>query len=203
MKRRHSRNSHYQNVLFEHLFNDLHAPLYFYALKFIDDKEVARDLVQDAFLNLLSKDREVFGIVNIKHYLFKSVRNNCINYLAHLHIENKFHEEEINRLKRELAFYDSHKALVEKELYMQIMDALHELPDHYRIPFELSRFENLKNKEIAEKLHIPVRSVETKIYRALVMLREKLSGILSVIGAIFYTACLFKPINNVIKHLIN
>jgi RNA polymerase sigma-70 factor, ECF subfamily len=191
MKKKHSQKNHYQNVLFEHLFNDLHAPLFFYALKFIDDKEVARDLVQDAFLNLLSKGSEISGIVKIKYYLFACVRNNCINYLNHLRVENKFQKEEIERSKREIVFYDTNKALIEKELHLQIMNALNELPDHYRIPFELSRFENLKNKEIADKLQIPVRSVETRIYRALGMLRKKLSGMITLICALFYLVGFF------------
>jgi len=185
MSKGHLKNDHYKNVLFEHLFEDLHAPLYFYALKFIDDKEIARDLVQDAFLNLLSKVREISGIGNIKSYLYKCVRNNCLNYLNHLRIENEFHKEEIKRLKKELEFYDSYKTLVEKELHTQIMNAINELPDHYRIPFELSRFENLKNKEIAEKLKIPVRTVETKIYRAINILREKLNSVSSVLWIVF------------------
>ncbi|NCB08636.1 MAG: RNA polymerase sigma-70 factor [Bacteroidia bacterium] len=168
-------------ILLEHIFKQLHAPLFFYALKFIDDKEVAKDLVQDAFLTVINKKPFSGEIVNLNSYLYICVRNNCMNYLNHKAIENSFHKETIERSKREIEFYDTHKTFIEKEQFQQVMDAIEQLPEHYRIPFKMSRLENLKTKEIAEKLDIPLRSVETQIYRALNLLREKLNGKITIL----------------------
>ncbi len=163
-------------ILLEHIFKQLHAPLFFYALKFIDDKEVAKDLVQDAFLTLMNKKPFSGEIMNLNSYLYICVRNNCMNYLNHKAIENSFQKETIERAKREIEFYDTQKTFIEKEQFQQVMDAIEQLPEHYRIPFKMSRLENLKTKEIAEELGIPLRSVETQIYRAMNLLREKLNG---------------------------
>ncbi len=159
--------------LLEQTFKILHAPLLFYAAKFVKDTDIAKDLVQDAFLNLLSNTNSEKEIVNLKSYLYKCVRNNCLNYLNHLIIKQEFHEYEINDSKREISFYDSHQTLVEKELYESLITAIDELPEHYRTPFRMSRFDNLRNKEIAEQLNLPLRTIETQIYRALTILKKK------------------------------
>src|SRR5690554_5884897 len=149
-------------VLLKHTFRQLHASLYFYARKFIHEDEVAKDLVQDAFLSLLNHEQqtEKDEIENLRSYLFKTVKNNCLNYLTHKKVENEFQEKEIERSKKEIQFYDTHSALVEKELQQKLKEAIDDLPEHYRVPFVLSRFEELKNKEIAEKLGLPLRTVE-------------------------------------------
>jgi RNA polymerase sigma-70 factor (ECF subfamily) len=160
--------------LLEHTYKKLHGPLYFYAFKFVKDEEVSRDLVQDSFLSILNKPLNNTEISNLPSYLFRAVRNNCLNYLHHKMVEHDFREKELERSKREIKYFDMHKTLVENEMIQKLNKAIETLPEHYRLPFVMSRFENLKNKEIAEKLEIPLRTVETKIYRALCLLREKL-----------------------------
>jgi RNA polymerase sigma-70 factor (ECF subfamily) len=160
-----------QNGLLEHVFKQMYAPLFFYALKFVESEDVAKDLVQDAFLGILKQGEK--KIDNLKSFLYRSVRNNCLNYLNHLRVEREFMSSEIERSSREIEFYDTHQTLVEKEWQEKLYKAIDELPLKYRIPFKMSRLEELKNKEIAEKLHLPVRTVETQIYRAMVILREK------------------------------
>lgn len=156
----------------EHVFRQYHASLYFYALKFIDNSEVAKDLVQDAFFSLLSSTGKA-DIKNVKAYLFTSVRNNCLNYIKREKVTSEFARKEHDRLKREIQFYDIHRSFVEKELQQQLLQAINELPEKYRTPFSLSRFEDFSNKEIAEKLKLPIRTVETQIFRALKILRKK------------------------------
>lgn len=165
------KNNQGSAILLEHAFKQLHAPLYFYALKFVDNSEIAKDLVQDAFLSLLKNDQHT-KIQNLKAYLYTAVRNNCLNHIKHDEITSEFAEKEKQRISREVLFYDSHQTLVEKELYENLKKAINELPEKYKMPFRLSRFENLPNKEIAEKLNLPLRTIETQIYRALKILRE-------------------------------
>jgi RNA polymerase sigma-70 factor (ECF subfamily) len=64
--------------------------------------------------------------------------------------------------------------LIEQENLKQINDSIDLLPDIYREIIFLSRFEGLKNQEIAEKLNIPIRTVETRIFRALSTLKDKM-----------------------------
>jgi RNA polymerase sigma-70 factor, ECF subfamily len=174
------------HVLLEHVFRQLHSPLFFYAVKFVKDQDVAKDLVQDAFLGLLNRS-EKEKIENLKSYLFRSVRNNCLNHLNHKKVENEFQQKEIEQSRKEITYYDSHSALIENELQQKLADAIDDLPEHYRIPFILSRFEDLKNKEIADKLQLPLRTVETQIYRALTILRKKFSDQSLALFVLFFS----------------
>jgi hypothetical protein len=79
------------NVLLEHIFNKLHAPLFFYALKFTDNLEVAKDLVQDAFLGTINRNVE---IQNLKVYLYQSARSNCLISLKHCEVISKYIQKE-------------------------------------------------------------------------------------------------------------
>ena len=55
---------------------------------------------------------------------------------------------------------------------------IEELPDQCKSIFKLSRINGLKNQEIADKLDISVRTVETQIYRALKILKSRLKDYL-------------------------
>jgi RNA polymerase sigma-70 factor (ECF subfamily) len=76
----------------------------------------------------------------------------------------------------ELDFYKSGEtSLIENEDLEKIYAAIDSLPENYKEIIELSRFEGLKNKEIAERLQIPLRTVETRLFRALSGLRKILT----------------------------
>jgi RNA polymerase sigma-70 factor, ECF subfamily len=67
------------------------------------------------------------------------------------------------------------------ELAALVQKALLELPEKRREIFELSRFEGLKYHEIAEKLGINIKTVETQMTRALEFMRKYLKEFITVI----------------------
>jgi RNA polymerase sigma-70 factor (ECF subfamily) len=73
-------------------------------------------------------------------------------------------------------YQSGEKSLIEKEDLKQLEKAINSLSDKYKEVILLSRFEGLKNNVIAVKLHVSVRTVETRIYRALVCIKEKISA---------------------------
>src|SRR5690606_31477306 len=67
-----------------------------------------------------------------------------------------------------------------KELQARITAALARLPRQCRTVFQLSRFEELKYREIAEKLNLSVKTVENHMGKALKLLRHELAEYLPV-----------------------
>lgn len=172
-KKQNDVNDNFGDLLLGHVYSKYYEYLVLYAYKFVNNIEIAKDLTQDAFLFFIKKeDKE--DVLNIKSFLFQSVRNNCINYLNHKAVENVYETRELQRIKSEVEFYYTNSALIEKDLHEKLMNVIDRLPEKYKIAIKLSRFDNYSNKEIAEKLEIPLRTVETRIYRALVILRKKL-----------------------------
>jgi RNA polymerase sigma-70 factor (ECF subfamily) len=163
---------------FDAIFRNHYRPLYLYALKFIGNDDDAHNIVQDIFMAVFEKKLYHKKDDHLKSYLFNAVRNSCFNYLKHQKAVNRHASTAIIELKEaELRFFEnSEKSLIERETFEKIHDAIRKLPEEQRMVIILSRFEGLRNREIAEKLNVPVRTVETRIYRALENLRKKLTS---------------------------
>ncbi len=164
-------------TIFEKIFKKYYVSLYIYCLKFIDNKSDALDIVQNVFSAVWEKKKYQLEERHLKSYLFNSVRNSCVNYLKHKEVIHKFKDEISYALKEmEINFYKTgEQSLIEKEDIEKIYTAINSLSQKNKEVIHLSRFEGLKNHEISEKLNIPVRTVETRLFRALKQLREKLS----------------------------
>ena len=177
---------------FEQLFRAQYAPLCGYARKYIDDPDQSEEVVQDVFVNLWQKRESIEITSTIESYLFRSVRNTCLNILKHFKVRDK-HKNGIT------ATYDtpgSHAddRVLEIELMNQIEDLISGLPPERQKVFKLSRFEDMKYKEIAEELGISVKTVEAQMGKALKYLRENLTAYLPaiIIALIAYMIILLK-----------
>ncbi len=163
--------------LFDQIFEKYYQPLLLYGLKFIDDENDVHDILQEVFINVWENHKHKLKETHLKSYLFNAVRNGCLNFLRHKMVVSKHVEKQKIILPLlELGFYKSgEKSLIEKQDIEIIHKAIDSLSPEYKEVIELSRFEGLRNKEIAEKLQIPERTVETRLYRALSALRKKLT----------------------------
>jgi len=104
------------------------------------------------------------------------IHNKCTNYLR----DNRKFDPYILDLENilDVPEYESSDSLVTDELKTKIDTAIGELPEKCREVFTLNRFENLKYQEIADKLQISVKTVETQMSKALQHLRARLSDYL-------------------------
>lgn len=163
---------------FDTCFLTYHRLLLRYALKFIGDEQEAMDLVQEVFIRLWEKGDFRLKEEQIKSFLFETMKNSCLNYLKHAKVVRRYESRMAVQLKvMEAYWYQSgEKSMIEKEAVYEIERAIDSLGDNYKEVILLSRIQGLKNHEIAEKLNIPVRTLETRIYRALALLREKIAS---------------------------
>ncbi len=164
---------------FEELFRSFFPSLILFAQKFVPDQDTAKEIVHNVFLNLWEKREQVDMRSSLKSYLFTSVNNRCLNYIRD---QKKFEKDETRFQRLDSSeFSDGVDRLEEQELEQRIYDALQSLPEKCREIFMLNRFEGLKYAQIAEKLNISVKTVETQMSKGLKILREKLSDYLGII----------------------
>jgi RNA polymerase sigma-70 factor (ECF subfamily) len=165
-------------IVFDYIFNHYYSGLCAYSLRYISDKAIVEDLVQDFFVSLWIKSTQLDINTSLKSYLFASVKNRCLDYLKHNKVREKF---KLLSLKGSGEAEDvNYNMYVELELRVAINAALEKLPPRCREIFELSRFKGLKNQEIAEKLNISKRTTEIQISLALKILRTELKDFLPV-----------------------
>lgn len=165
-------------AIFEQIFQKYYRSLLIYGLKFIKDEDDVRDVLQEVFTTVWENQKYKLEETHLKSYLFNSVRNGCLNSIRHQSVINKHAENKKWDLQlHELNFYKSGEtSLIEKEDLEKIYSAIDSLPVNYKEIIQMSRFDGLKNKEISEKLKIPLRTVETRLFRALSGLRKVLTG---------------------------
>lgn len=164
------------DVAFEQLFKAHYKALHAYANMLLKDINTAEEVVQSMFLRLWEK-RDLLEVqTSVKAYLYKCVYNDSLNLLKHEHVKSKYQDFTVHTMNTH------HEAASNKvelsELQTALKLALEALPEQCRIIFQMSRFEELKYKEIAERLGISVKTVENQMGKALKILRLKLSDFL-------------------------
>lgn len=162
---------------FESVFKFWYEPMVNFANEYIADTESAKNIVQNIFMRLWEKHALVDPDSNLKSYIYMSTRNACLSHLRHLRVETTFFEKvKKNSEDLQLNYEALYELDIEKidfsDLEKLIQDTIDALPERCREVFLMSRYDELKNKEIAEKLDITVKAVEANITRALTKLRE-------------------------------
>lgn len=164
--------------LFEHIFREYFVRLCCFADRYTNNAEESKEIVQDVFLKVWDK-RDVLPLDDeLKFYLFRSVKNACLNLLQHKRVVDEF-QSVLYLLyaanENDNTVFQSYEAV---ELMDEINAAINSLPVECRRIFRLSRDSGLKYAEIAQELNISVKTVETQMSRALSRLRNSLKDYL-------------------------
>ncbi len=167
---------------YKQVFDIYYKDLLKYANRFLNDIESSRDLVQEVYCYMWEKRSTLSIESSLDSYLFRAVRNSCINQIKRNKLKVNYIQEFMLRVNSEDTFSIERKSgydhLVEQDLKEMIESIVESLPVQCGNIFKLSRFKGLKNQEIADMYNISVRTVETQIFKAVKVFREKLQHIL-------------------------
>ncbi len=164
---------------FEELFKLYYADLSAYAMRYLKSTSQAEDIVSDTFYSIWKSKETLFKIQNIKSYLFKSVHNNCLYYLRSQKSKPQMQVVDYSlSMEQNIFVKDAMDSIILKELSEQLESLIEELPSQQQKIFRMKRFENKKNKEIAEDLNISVKTVEMHMTKATAFLKKELKTIL-------------------------
>ena len=158
---------------FESLFKKYYQLLLKVAKFVIEDSEQSEELVQDIFVNVWEKRSNVNPDASFKNYMITAVRNRCYN---HIKAKKKTHSIDDDETWQEELVADSRteSRVNFNEMQRAIEAAIDKLPQQCKIIFQLSRYEGMSYKEIAEALDLAPKTVENQVGRALKMLRVEL-----------------------------
>jgi len=165
---------------FELLFRKFYVRLCSFANKFLDDPEEAQEIVQEVFTKIWEGRNDIDPEDSLRSYIFKIAQNLSLNKLRRKKVESRY--TEIYKLVYiEQQEFSVHESLMAMELEENIANSIGKLPAECRKIFELSRIEGLKYREIADTLHLSVKTVEAQMSKALRSLRIELSDYLSLL----------------------
>jgi len=168
---------------FNTLFRKYYSAMCHFANQFLHDRELAEEVVQDMFVKIWEK-RAVLNIeTSVKQYLFRSVRNHCLNQIQHEKIKKQYANKVLESAHQEI---NAEQYYLEVDLICRIEKSIESLPPKRKEIFRLSREQGFKYKEIADELGISVKTVEAQMGLALKYLRQDLKDFSNYLMTLFF-----------------
>lgn len=161
-------------TVFKKYFKDLHS----YACTILREEMQAEESVQQVFFRIWDKTDRLQVSGSLAAYLYRAVHNECLNFLKHQKVKQAHQTYTVYHMQHT---HHHHQPLQLEELQQRISVALNRLPEQCRTIFQMSRFEELRYREIADRLGLSVKTIENQMGKALKLMREELSDYLPAI----------------------
>lgn len=164
--------SHMQKE-FEGLFKTYFKPVKNFVRKLVKSEDDAEDIAQDVFTQLWAKPDVWHDNPDVDRYIYRMAKYQALDFIrAHVQRADRGLVD-ADRSQVELVGSDvcTTDPIIHEEAELLLRMALERMPEKRRQIFSLSRFDGLSHKEIAEKLGLSVRTIESHIYSALSTLK--------------------------------
>ena len=173
---------------FDKLYSKYSKKLYYFAKGYLGSKEDAEGLVQEVFLLVWDKRKELKEHLSFNAFLYTVTYNAIRKYFRKKARAKKY-------LDKFLEDYDGkHNKTVADIEYNNLLElankAIEKLPEKRKLIYQLSRHKGLTNMEIARKLNISKKTVENQIHSALKFLRKQF-GKETLFTLLFYYLFIF------------
>ena len=162
---------------FADLFRLMREPLIRYVLNVVKDDMIAHDLIQDAFVSLWKLRESLDPGRSLKAYMYQIARNRAMRHLRDKRTHDSKHQIIKQQSSSEIPEEEWPDAFVENDsLQKKLKGWLSDLPERQREALELSRYQGLSHKEIAEVMEISPRTVNTHITLAIKNLQRNIQA---------------------------
>ncbi len=162
-------NSICDEKVYASIYNDYSQDLHNYLYYKYGDQFNITDKVQDAFIKLWDKCKEV-TFEKAKGFVFMVAKNLVLNEIKHQKVVLK-HQE----VKPKDYTNENPEFLLEKEeFYQKYQRALAKLSEEQRVAFLLNKVEGKKHQEIADMLDITKKVAEYRIYTAFKIIKSEI-----------------------------
>jgi RNA polymerase sigma-70 factor (ECF subfamily) len=160
------------NKAFKEVFDLHYKVLCLYVVQFTKNMQEAEDIVQNVFIALWEKRKKIQISTSIRSYLFRCSYNLFIDQTKKEKRNDLFLLElEYNGMLNQIENND----FDQQQKIIKIKSCINNLPEKCKEILLLSKFERLKNKEIASKLDISIKTVESQIRIAFQKIRKDFS----------------------------
>lgn len=156
----------------QQLYNDYYKYLVGSVYRMVPDQSIAEDLVQEVFFEIWKKRDQLEFRTSVSAYLRRAVSNRALNYIR---AQKMDFDGEDSAILLQSDDMNSDDRMEINDLQTLIDNSIEELPEKCRVVFTLSRYEEMKYSEIADKLDISIKTVENHISKALKFLKSKVN----------------------------
>jgi RNA polymerase sigma-70 factor (ECF subfamily) len=160
-------------IAFDAVYERYWESMYIYTIKVVKNREQTEDILQEVFISLWNRRKEMVRIECLSAYLFVSLRFQSLSYFKKIAKQGKLMEILAQGLIEN--HYQSEDIYFAKELSVILNQEIENLPSKMKEVFILSRNENLSYKEISDILKISDKTVKKQVSNALKVIKGKLS----------------------------
>jgi RNA polymerase sigma-70 factor (ECF subfamily) len=155
---------------FNAIYERYSKPLYLYILSKLETGEISKDVLQDLFVSLWEKRKQLHISESLKSYLYQSARHKVID----IYRKNTSYRKYLQQLTEH---FDAQpetitEAVDYKAKNQEILEAINHLPERMKEIFMLSRLEHQSIEQIAQRLGLSQQTVKNQITKALKILRS-------------------------------
>ncbi|GGB21102.1 RNA polymerase sigma-70 factor [Puia dinghuensis] len=154
--------------VFENYYKAHYRFFFLASCQYLKDPGVAQEIVNDVFIKLWEDAATIDIHTSLKFYIHRAVVNRSLNELD----RDRRDRQRQQQLGHAIEETTEWKEMEGNELKIRLYKAIDQLPEQCRKVFNMSRFEGLKQQEIADKLGISIKTVKNHITRALKELHE-------------------------------
>jgi RNA polymerase sigma-70 factor (ECF subfamily) len=157
---------------FESYYKMHYKSFFVMACRYLKSTEQAEEIVNDVFMKIWEDGNKISIDSSLKSYIYRAIINRSLNEIQknkkdfNLAVDIFNTQEESYELRQ----------IEENELRIKLFDAIELLPDQCKKVFQLSRFEELKQQEIADKMGISIKTVKNHITHALKTISKSIDG---------------------------
>ncbi|HEX7905738.1 MAG TPA: RNA polymerase sigma-70 factor [Chitinophagaceae bacterium] len=151
---------------YKELFILLHSRLRQFAYSILKSNEEAEELVSDLFIRIWEKRDQVGSIEAPLLYFYTTVKNLAFNRISKQKRQQSLSSEDW-LVQLNSVYFDPEQLMMTEEMMRQIRQAVNDLPPRCRIIFKLIKEDGLKYREVAELLHLSVKTIEAQMAIAL------------------------------------
>lgn len=149
------------------------------AFNIVGDPHIAGDMAQEAFVKAYKKIAHLDNPRRFKAWIFSIVRSTCIDWLRRERIRpcslDRIADDEgiepPETLRKGAASTET------EELRERILSVINQMPKIYQQIVMLKHLRNMSYKEMSEFLAVPVATIESRLYRARLLLKERLQDL--------------------------
>ncbi|WP_276880358.1 RNA polymerase sigma factor [Bacteroides heparinolyticus] len=157
-------------LAFSIVYKTYAAQIFSLAFKYLLNKELAEDAVQNLFLKLWLKKEEIDETKPINRYLFTILKNDLLNTLRDLK-KNIYLLEDCLSMVLELEDNSQNENLKQEQMNI-IQQALEQLSPQRRKVFEMKVSGKYSNQEIADKLNLSINTIKFQYSQSLKQIRS-------------------------------
>lgn len=171
-----------QCLSFDEIYSIYYPKLVRFSNEYVLSIYDAENIVQDCFLYVWEQKQTLPSINNINAFLFRLVKNKCIDFLRRKILEEtkkkNLQETYVREFEYKLLSIESFSdlSLSDDEIEAIIYNAINSLPEKCREIFILSKIKGMKYEEIAEQLEISPNTVKNQVSNALSKMRQSLKN---------------------------